>query len=375
MDSEIRKNSDKGLINMDFKVIDRGIVASRPKQMYGWPGIAKAANGDIIVVASERKFHVDPYGREVIIRSNDNGKTWILPQEIYNSPLDDRDANLLALEDGTLILSFFTSTYFEGLRVDWNNRLRDEIRNRYEGSWMLFSKDNGYTWSENPVRMPVGRRISPFCFSDGSLVTIAINYCDDKEKEMAAWRSYDMGKSWEKTWVFDCPKSMKGSEGSTEVPSINENHALEVSPEKIVILFRCVDNYLYQADSEDYGRTWSDIRKLDIWGLPPHMLKLSDGRILCAYGHRRDPFSIRAVLSYDNGRTWDSNNIVTLHQWEDQPDMGYPSSIEIGKGEILTIFYCSRRDKPGPECPYKAWNSEFQTEGLPEGILYIRYRI
>ena len=181
---------------MTIKIIETGVVASRPKQMYGWPGMTKAANGDIIVAASERKYHVCPYGREVVIRSRNNGKTWELPQEVYNSCLDDRDVNLLTLPDGTLLLSWFTSTFFERVNPEWNGRIKDEVRDRQAGSWILFSKDNGYTWSKDPIKMPVGRRISPFYFSDGSLVTIAINHCDDKEKELAAWRSEDMGRTW-----------------------------------------------------------------------------------------------------------------------------------------------------------------------------------
>jgi len=361
---------------MNAQIIETGIAASRPKQMYGWPGITKAANGDILVVASERKYHVCPYGREVVIRSKDNGHRWELPQEVYNSCLDDRDVNIITLPDGTLLLSWFTSTFFELIVPEWRGRLNDDARKHYSGSWMLFSKDNGYTWSKDPVRMPVGRRISPFYFSDGSLVAIAINHCDEEEKELAAWRSHDMGITWEKTWIFDCPKSMGGSEGAQEVPVLNENHALEVSPGKIVALFRSMDNYLYQSDSEDYGRTWMKPRKLDIWGLPPHMLKLSDGRILCVYGYRRKPFSIRGVLSHDNGNTWDTSNIITLHQWEDEPDMGYPISIETNPGEVLTIFYCSRTNAPGSDCPYEPWSNNAAPEnGSPEGILYLKYRI
>ena len=358
---------------MKIQIIETGVAAARPEQMYGWPGLTKAANGDILVAASERKQHVDPYGREVIIRSRDNGHSWDLPQEVYNSCLDDRDVNIQTLPDGTLLLSFFTSTYFERIRPEWKGLIRDEVKNHYAGSWMLFSKDNGYTWSEPPVKMPVGRRSSPFYFSDGSLVTIAINHCDEKEKELAAWRSMDMGLTWEKTWIFDCPKSTNGSEGPLPVPKLDENHAIEVSPGKIAVLFRCNadGNYLHQADSEDYGRTWTKPRKLDIWGLPPHMLKLSDGRILCTYGYRRGPYSIRGVLSYDNGRTWDPSNIITLHQWDDAPDMGYPVSIETEASEILTVFYCSRRNRP----EINSSSGLSKNNAGPEGILFVKYRI
>ena len=89
---------------------DHGVVAARPDQMYGWPGITRVQGEEILVAASERKYHVDPLGREVVVRSTDGGRTWGLPQEVYNSELDDRDANLLTMPDGTIVLTWFTST-------------------------------------------------------------------------------------------------------------------------------------------------------------------------------------------------------------------------------------------------------------------------
>ena len=50
----------------------------------------------------------------------------------------------------------------------------------------------------------------------------------------------------------------------------------------------------------------------DIWGYPPHLLKLRDGRILCSYGHRRDPLGVQAVISADGGRSWDLDHRAIL---------------------------------------------------------------
>ena len=92
-------------------------------------------------------------------------------------------------------------------------------------------------------------------------------------------------------------------------------------------------------------------------------------------GHRRAPYSIRGVLSRDKGKTWDTDNAFTIYEWADEPDMGYPSSLEISPGEILTVFYCSRRDmkKNNPKTHIEA---QRQTEGAsPEGILCVRYKL
>ena len=327
---------------MKIEIIKEGIVASRPKQMYAWPGIARAQNGDIIVSASERKSHMGPYGREVIIRSTDNGHSWHLPEEVYNSELDDRDSNITTLKDGTLLLSWFTSIAFTDVPDKWierSVRVTEKMREELLGTWMIKSHDNGETWDSRPLRIPVGMHISPIELSNGSLLSIGWdNRFHDNDQLLSCYKSDDVGKTWYKTINFDCP--MKDGKSI-----LNENHVLEVSPGKLVALFRKCNDYLYQSNSEDYGKAWSKPLQIGIWGYPPHMLKLEDGRILCLVGHRKSPFSIRGVISHDNGLTWDVDNTFTIYEWEepskwqDTPDMGYPVSLEIAPGEILTVFY------------------------------------
>ena len=72
---------------------------------------------------------------------------------------------------------------------------------------------------------------------------------------------------------------------------------------------------------------------------PAHLLKLSDGRILLVYG-RRTPgeYDICARISTDNGETWDAPKI--LADLEDAADGGYPSSVQIQDGTIVTAYYC-----------------------------------
>ena len=41
--------------------------------------------------------------------------------------------------------------------------------------------------------------------------------------------------------------------------------------------------------SNDGGRTWSIPRPIGVWGLPSHLLRLRNGRILMTYGYRRAP--------------------------------------------------------------------------------------
>jgi hypothetical protein len=357
-----------------IRIIKQGIAAARPGQMYGWPGITRASNGDIIVAASERKFHCCPYGREVIIRSKDNGETWSLPMEVYNSEMDDRDANLLTLKDGTLVLSWFTSNAFE--TCGWTeraSRATDKMREELLGTWMLRSHDNGVTWEEKPSRIPVGMHISPVELSDGSLISIGWDFRfsnDPTNKNLCAYKSFDQGKNWKKSCDIEC-----GRRTDVNEPELNENHVLDTGSGNLVALFRKCGDYLRQAFSADYGKTWTKPEATKIWGFPAQMTKLSNGSILCVYGHRRTPYSIRGVLSRDNGKTWDTDNIFTIYEWADEPDMGYPSSLEVAPGEILTVFYCSRRDTLKNNHRTHIGRQKQSEGSSPEGILFVRYKI
>jgi len=348
-----------------IKVTDirNGVVISRPEQMYGWPGMVKISENEIIVAASERRDHVCPYGREVIVRSSDSGKTWSLPQEIYNSELDDRDANLACTADESLVLSWFTSVAFE-LYPQWaarTKRITDQMRKELLGSWMACSRDQGHSW-DAPKRMPAGRHISPIFLSDNSLLILGDGAGNENEEAVAVYKSNDMGESWRQTTKIPC-KRIWVEECKQNLLKLDENHVLETSPGKLIAMFRTIEGEmnLYQAFSEDYGETWSKPRKTDIFGCPPQLLRLSNGVIMCSYGHRRKPFSIRVVFSYDGGITWDTENISTLYEWKNQPDMGYPTSIELSPGNILTVFYCSHRGTGH--------------QALPEGILSVTFNI
>jgi sialidase-1 len=82
-----------------------------------------------------------------------------------------------------------------------------------------------------------------------------------------------------------------------------------------------------------------------IWGYPPHLLELRDGRILCSYGHRRPPLGVQAVLSADGGEAWDVAHPAVLRddgetrEGREAHDLGYPVSVELPDGTILTVYY------------------------------------
>jgi hypothetical protein len=96
---------------------------------------------------------------------------------------------------------------------------------------------------------------------------------------------------------------------------------------------------LFQAYSYNAGFSWTKPKPTGIFGQPAHLLKLNDGRILCTYGYRKQPFGVKAVLSSDEGKTWNVEKALTLKEnclfW----DMGYPVSAQRADGKIITVYY------------------------------------
>jgi hypothetical protein len=203
---------------------------------------------------------------------------------------------------------------------------------------LMRSEDDGRTWSP-PVDTPTGQHAGPTVLADGRL--LYVNDQIEKGQAIVVWASSDKGDTWEKIGDIPISEEAKGL-------SLGEAHSAETSSENLVVLFRSgsgdwEDQYLCQSNSRDAGRTWSEIKRLPVWGFPPHLTLLHSRALLCTYSHRRDPMSIRAVLSYDEGETWDHENIITLYELSADHDFGYPVSVETAPGEIVTVFYINKK--------------------------------
>lgn len=94
--------------------------------------------------------------------------------------------------------------------------------------------------------------------------------------------------------------------------------------------------------SDDGGRTWSFLSRVNDFGAPGSLVVLADGRLVVVYGYRIKPYGIRAVVSDDGGRTWGPELIVRDDggSW----DLGYPNAFEIEPDRIGTIYYFNQRD-------------------------------
>lgn len=91
--------------------------------------------------------------------------------------------------------------------------------------------------------------------------------------------------------------------------------------------------------SEDDGASWQYLRQLTEESQHPgHITALSNGDLLLTYGNRiPGEYGVAVKLSKDQGKTW-SDEYLVIDDLKSR-DCGYPSSVELPDGSIMTAYY------------------------------------
>jgi len=150
------------------------------------------------------------------------------------------------------------------------------------------------------------------------------------------WRSEDGGLTW--TEHADAGASLGASRHSND-EVYGEPHLTVMPNGQWLVAIRVnLDGHVRLAASTG-GRRWGRAKKLALRGYPQHLLPLKDERLLMAYGYRFEPPGIRACVSSDSGKTWDMSKEIVLRHDGSGWDLGYPVSIELDDGRVLTVYY------------------------------------
>lgn len=335
--------------------IESVATISRNSEYYhGWPTLAARRNGELLVVYSGgRETHVCAFGRVELIRSSDGGDSWSWPEVLWDSPIDDRDSGAVETPSGSLLVTTFTSLAYESVKQQtsaWNPervarwkavelRTTPEQRRSLLDTWMLRSTDGGMTWS-SPYRVPLNSPHGPVVLKDGRLLYAGKQLWVPGSK-VGVCESTDDGKSWR--WLADIPTRPNDSAGQ-----YHELHAVEAANGRIIVHIRNENQAnrgeTLQTESTDGGRTWTAPHSIGVWGLPSHLLRLRDGRLLMSYGYRREPFGNQARISSNHGETWSEPILISGDGAGG--DLGYPSSVELADGQLLTVWYESPAGSP-----------------------------
>lgn len=384
------------------EVIETRPICIQPHRYIGWPTIGCTPDGALHVVFSgDRDGHICPFGKSFIVSSQDGGDTWSEPRLVNDTPLDDRDTGLCVLPDGTLVMSWFTSHYYKGYEVtqagyqqsdkfnrshilpwaEWEKELKDATpdaldqwapfiqgvspeeaekwnnawgelgcessiayderfpaHTRRLGYWTRRSHDGGQTW-DRPALAPVSAPHGPNVLPDGRLIYIGEDIAWSGNLGVAV--SPDKGLTWK---IQAMLKGHIEQKDGTQA-RLCEPHVVAAPSGKLIGMARYQakmkgeDRYLWQFDSEDGGVTWSEPRPTPINGYPPHLLRVSDGRLLASCGVRHEPQGIRYCFSRDEGRTWDVDDHLFEQSDVLNSDLGYPATAEVEPGRFVSVYY------------------------------------
>lgn len=334
-------------------VCKHGVVCTRPGSQYGyfgWPSAAILGDGRVVVGCSGlRRHHVDPFGKTVLCvgTPKDGFGECIVG---HDSPLDDRDAGVVALGGNSLLVTWFTldtRIFRDDLMkyspaefevMDAAMRAFPEDAKKYVGSWTMRSDDGGATFT-SPARCPVSSPHGPIVMRDGRLIYLGKLFPEGMDRPfgiVSCAESRD-GLHWDVLGEVPLPENVTNGQ-------FHEPHVIELNDGALLCLIRYHytngDLGIYKSVSRDGGRTWSTPEDMDTHGSPPHLLRHSSGAIVLTYSWRHTPYGQRARISRDDGATW-SDEIILRDDGPDG-DLGYPCSVELPGGDILTVYYQKR---------------------------------
>jgi NADH dehydrogenase FAD-containing subunit len=338
-----------------IEILDTRVISWKPPLYHGWSTLARRKDGELLLAFSGgREAHVCPFGRLEFMRSKDHGATWGWPQVLLDSPIDDRDAGVIETNAGSILVTHFTSLAYEPILEraertpvgqpggfaeqklidEWRaarDRLTPEQRRSELGCFLIRSTDGGVTWSQR-MRVPVNSPHGPVVMRNGRLLYAGkAIWGNDK---VGVCESLDDGLTW--SWLAELPVR-----DGDEMRQYHELHMVEASNGDLICHIRNEnrqsDGETLQSESTDGGKTWSVPHTIGVWGIPSHLLRLSDGRLLMSYGYRRPPFGNQARVSANNGTTWSEPIVMSADGITG--DLGYPSTVECDDGTLVTVWY------------------------------------
>ena len=302
-----------------------------------FPVALRLQDGRIAVVLRGGAGHLGIKGRLDMVFSSDDGETWTSPTVVADSPADDRNPALGQAKDGTLVVGFWrTETYNDEGRYDPK---LDKPRT----TWVTRSSDGGKTWEEPRqidvsdifLGSPYGRILT---LPDGTMLMAIYGYGIRNPGEKGGTRhhsyvyeSRDDGRNWKRI-----------SEIGDGRQQLNETSLLRLPDGRLLAAIRSRAGEVWLSESGDQGRTWSKTRQISPQnGHPADLCLLQDGSVLMTIGNRIGPFGVVGIIGTPDG-DFDWDDRFTLVDDAISRDCGYPSSLVLKDGRLMTLYYATR---------------------------------
>jgi hypothetical protein len=297
-----------------------------------FPVAIRLQDGRIAVVMRGGAPHIGLAGRLDVAFSSDEGKTWTKPTVVIDSEWDDRNPAFGQAKDGTLIVGYWECRNYneQGKFVDVPGKSKTKV---------VRSTDGGKSWSK-PIDIdvsdldygsPYGKIIT---LADGAMLMpvygSAVNGGGKRGRKgdfSYFYRSADNGQTWSRYSTIGAER-------------FNETGVVRLASGEMLAAMRTVAPVqdVWLTRSKDDGKTWSEPKQLTQKLVhPADMVQLPDGRVLLVSGDRRNPFGVIGIVS--EADKLDFANVFVLTNQSTNTDTGYPSSVVLKDGKVLTAYY------------------------------------
>lgn len=318
------------------------IAQSEEADYLFFPDVLKLPDRKILVSFYKNGTHgpdspEDPFGKLCLVESTDNGESWSQAREVMSTEkliqlgictseetVEARDPNLAILNDGTLLMTFFTRRYGSDAFIK---------------TYMMESSDGGLSWG-TPFIIN-SELLDQYCAKRGD---IAVFDNDEilvplyggsssvgSEAVSVVVRGTKISGQWQ--WSNEVVLAI-----SSEGKNYNEVSLVATGGNTVYALAR-EPGTLFQ--STDGGLTWAVI---DTQGAlhQPGFAKIDENRVFVTWSRPGSPRAIFGKMFYLNegwGATKEKLIYALPKALTGSVDMGDPSSTLTADGKILVIYY------------------------------------
>lgn len=320
-----------------MKVLERYIAVDNACL---WPQLRLSSDGEIYLTGFNKPCHGMTEGDVDLWKSNDGGKIFNHKGTlVVHDPGENRMNHVSGFThngDFISIVSGYTNRPTEIYDYEYYKK-EYFFKSELVVPMISRSSDGGKTFRVKPLEsiineesiIPYGEVIKLKGNSlAASIYVLGTNKCSEFAsctRRAGILISRDDGETWTEFYEID--------EG------INETSILALDDTTLLASSRTASNSrmkLYK--STDEGKTWEYTQDSSLLHqIPSSMIKLKDGNILMCYGVRNNQKSIMYRISEDNGTSWTEPNVLVV--LEETGDMGYPSSVQLEDGTIVTAYY------------------------------------
>jgi hypothetical protein len=320
----------------EYVQTENGIKPSPEIAIYNvcaWPNLTELPNGTIIATIFNKPSHGSMEGEVECWSSIDKGNSWkLMGSPVPHEPNTVRMNHAAGInKDGNLVV--IISGWSDTVLTDQPKYNDSYLRKGILPAYVAHSSNEGKDWTVYedafPYKSPDDGVLIPFgdiiIGPSGHLYAAAYSAKPNRDWRLYVLKSSDDGKSWKDPIPIDS----ENPRNETAIFHLGEGNWFAVARQ----------NGLYLYESRNNARSWDIVNKITAEQQHPgHLIRLADGKLLLTYGNRTNgKKGIDVLYSEDEGQNWGGPFRIA----DFEGDGGYPASLQLKDGNVLTVFYSS----------------------------------